>query len=664
MDTTYNEDVDIYFVVDDVNQNSVIMRKAFSMFQKQKYSVKWILAEAIDEFPIEGVQLFVLENFNNKAYDLLRSHDVRIISPYVVLYCDADSTPEPFDFIPQRKFPILSQCMRRLYVTATNLSQVVKKEVEERVSQMSGFYSTCLTRETNFLISDSVLTPKYHAANQLKIPVLKQEWITKCWDNFQFQFRRANEPDIIEQFRLPIFFDSTKRENHISELIRSNGGQFSPSLLFDVPNMILLAKEKLGDKYYYACKKNIPRLQIKWLYDSIEQKYALSLEKYSLENVETSNNDVQHLDEVNVCNEKEEKQIKIPNNEHLLADILDELFATYVKQNDIFLDKCVIFVDGFDYETTLSIRNVSRRCGALFVSEFKPMVTHIIIGTKFTSKDSFLKLSKNVPKVTIDWLIESVKSKHCQNVELYTYVDEDKKKDDNNDFVNEFENVLLESPPPYPPTKRLFDPVIVFSGFEQKEKESLCEQVFENLNGQVYDDRYLTNDVTHLIINELRASEKLLSAMALGIWIMKPEYVKDSIKAGRWLPELQYQWGKEDDNQVLPIKELNRTLEQQLISSSISWRQNRERTGLLAFHDWNILILNNSKLIQIVTKIFQLGGGRLYYMDDYIGSRELDLKEIMEKVRYAIIDLGYKKEPAHGKKRFFELREKTKKRML
>ena len=113
--------------------------------------------------------------------------------------------------------------------------------------------------------------------------------------------------------------------------------------------MILLAKAKLGDKYYYACKKNIPRLQIKWLYDSIEQKYALSLEKYSLENVETSNNDVQHLDEVNVCNEKEEKQIKIPNNEHLLADILDELFATYVKQNDIFLDKCVIFVDGFDY---------------------------------------------------------------------------------------------------------------------------------------------------------------------------------------------------------------------------------------------------------------------------------------------------------------------------
>ncbi|KAJ6222444.1 hypothetical protein RDWZM_000989 [Blomia tropicalis] len=228
-------------------------------------------------------------------------------------------------------------------------------------------------------------------------------------------------------------------------------------------------------------------------------------------------------------------------------------------------------------------------------------------------------------------------------------------RDDNNDFVNEFENVHLESPPPYPPTKRLFDPVIVFSGFEQKEKESLCEQVFEILNGRVYDDRYLTNDVTHLIINELRASEKLLSAMALGIWIMKPEYVKDSIKAGRWLPELQYQWGKEDDNQVLPIKELNRTLEQQLISSSISWRQNRERTGLLAFHDWNILILNNSKLIQIVTKIFQLGGGRLYYMDDYIGSRELDLKVIMEKVRYAIIDLGYKKEPAHGKKRFLEL---------
>lgn len=209
MDSTYNEDVDIYFVVDDVNQNSVIMRKAFSMFQKQKYSVKWILAEAIDEFPIEGVQLFVLENFNNKAYDLLRNHDVRIISPYVVLYCDADSTPEPFDFIPQRKFPILSQCMRGLYVTATNLSQLVKNKVEERVSQMSGFYSACLTRETNFLISDSVLTPKYHAANQLKIPVLKQEWITKCWDNFQFQFRRANEPDIIEQFRLPIFFGLT-----------------------------------------------------------------------------------------------------------------------------------------------------------------------------------------------------------------------------------------------------------------------------------------------------------------------------------------------------------------------------------------------------------------------------------------------------------------------
>ena len=42
------------------------------------------------------------------------------------------------------------------------------------------------------------------------------------------------------------------------------------------------------------------------------------------------------------------------------------------------------------------------------------------------------------------------------------------------------------------------------------------------------------------------AEEKYLGAVACGLWILKPDYLEDSKKAGKWLNEEDYEWTETD----------------------------------------------------------------------------------------------------------------------
>lgn len=48
-------------------------------------------------------------------------------------------------------------------------------------------------------------------------------------------------------------------------------------------------------------------------------------------------------------------------------------------------------------------------------------------------------------------------------------------------------------------------------------------------------------EATHLILGEKKRTYKVLAAIARGLWIVSPDWIKDSIKQGKWLDEAKYE---------------------------------------------------------------------------------------------------------------------------
>lgn len=198
------------------NQFSSLMKEAYQSLKRRKLSPSWIDESKVFLEAFNTNDLFVIESFNGDAYMHLKKHNHRIISPFVIMYCDSESTRNPFSQIPKRNFPIFSQCMRGISVTSSNFSTEKKKLIEDKVFQMGGSYDSHLHRDINFVVSDSVVTTKYKACIKLSIKVMKIDWVFACWDRFQYEFERANASHIVSQYQLPIFHGLTITISQVS----------------------------------------------------------------------------------------------------------------------------------------------------------------------------------------------------------------------------------------------------------------------------------------------------------------------------------------------------------------------------------------------------------------------------------------------------------------
>ena len=55
------------------------------------------------------------------------------------------------------------------------------------------------------------------------------------------------------------------------------------------------------------------------------------------------------------------------------------------------------------------------------------------------------------------------------------------------------------------------------------------------------------SSATHFIIASPKRTEKYLGAVACGMWILKPDYLRDCKKAKRWPNEEVYEWTETDE---------------------------------------------------------------------------------------------------------------------
>lgn len=100
-----------------------------------------------------------------------------------------------------------------------------------------------------------------------------------------------------------------------------------------------------------------------------------------------------------------------------------------------------------------------------------------------------------------------------------------------------------------------------------------------------------------MIIQNLRRSEKYLCFLAAGKWILKPQFLTDSIACKGFLEEEHYEWGDDDFNQ----------------NTNDAPRRNRlevARTGQGPFFGWRVILCAKDTARQTSFEhLMEAGGG-------------------------------------------------------
>ncbi|XP_056145993.1 SMC5-SMC6 complex localization factor protein 1 [Lampris incognitus] len=116
------------------------------------------------------------------------------------------------------------------------------------------------------------------------------------------------------------------------------------------------------------------------------------------------------------------------------------------------------------------------------------------------------------------------------------------------------------------------------------------------IGGSVYEQA-----CTHIIVPQVLASEKFLSACAAGKWVVTPEYVLDSVKHGSWLAEEPYEIAlfPGTPSAFYPVRQ---------------WREKLDKGSLEgAFHNWRVLLMvKDPSCWATFERMLKAGGAKVY----------------------------------------------------
>ncbi|KAF6207561.1 hypothetical protein GE061_016008 [Apolygus lucorum] len=140
--------------------------------------------------------------------------------------------------------------------------------------------------------------------------------------------------------------------------------------------------------------------------------------------------------------------------------------------------------------------------------------------------------------------------------------------------------------------------IFVLSQIASSSREKF-EGIIKNLGGEVNTSQILDPKTTHLIVEKILRSEKLLCAVASGKWVLHSSYLTQCYQSRMFLPEEDYEWGNERSRSRLPSMEPG-TTEWNLARAVHKWRVRRTDMGQPdAFRHFKAVILTSeSKLAQ------------------------------------------------------------------
>ena len=211
---------------------------------------------------------FILENYKTNYF---------YITPDAIHEIYKSNLKEfPFYFSKQ----LTSICLLNKIFLISLLSKEKVIEIDKYIKLLGGNIISNENLNYDFLISNSSFSKKVLNSYLKKIPVISPNFIIDI-------YRIKKIDDLILNFKLPLFqgFNITTTDlslnikKNLQNLIISNGGIFSEELTENT-NILLTNKLSTTNKIKIALKENMPIINYKWIFDSINE--FKNLENYCL----------------------------------------------------------------------------------------------------------------------------------------------------------------------------------------------------------------------------------------------------------------------------------------------------------------------------------------------------------------------------------------------
>jgi hypothetical protein len=153
-------------------------------------------------------------------------------------------------------------------------------------------------------------------------------------------------------------------------------------------------------------------------------------------------------------------------------------------------------------------------------------------------------------------------------------------------------SILRPAPLRPAPRRFLIVPSPATGGTASDPKETVL-----SLHGETVD---IVDECTHLVLAKPAKTTTVLSALALGIWVLHPSYLSACRAAGCWVQEEEYEWS---------TKFLDESM--RLLQSLVAGFKLQRLRGGQRFAQWRAIVVGNPQRNQGFSKILRLGGCRL-----------------------------------------------------
>lgn len=178
-------------------------------------------------------------------------------------------------------------------------------------------------------------------------------------------------------------------------------------------------------------------------------------------------------------------------------------------------------------------------------------------------------------------------------------------------------------------------PLIMFEGFNLAELNELFEKTEKIPQISIKDK---LGNGTHLILKNPIGTEKVLSAIAAGSWILKQDFIFDSLKMNKLVSENKFQWGWEFVDKLETINSVS----EKLMVSGLRWKCYLDKNEKKLFEGIRFLFITTDSLMMNCCKsILSSGGAKLYFIDD-LKTKQNSLLPIID---YALIDNKLENKP-------------------
>lgn len=369
------------------------------------------------------------------------------------------------EVIPPSPYPIFTQAMKNFRITTSGFDAEKKKELEEKIQYMGGYYDKSLRSIVTHLVAHNNISSKAIHAYKNNIKIMKISWIEDVWK--QNLVKYVNGDDIMFSEHLsPLFHNlkittsgiSKKEKDILKKVIESNGGNFMGILEANVTNILLVTKPE-GEKFRVAQNWNVVCLRPDWIQDCVNTKTILPLKSYLIENIKPKSStpngknsglsfsanftenlsvirNVELSKQVNVLEETsslatqkngfqtpkknkivdQSKTVSKPDTivKHSHSHTINNVLFKNFKDAGLFLDGISIYLYGFLPNECEKLKKILNKGGAIRFDEMSEAVTHVISGKSYDSVlASYAKAGAYI--LSIDWLVESMKLKGKAN---------------------------------------------------------------------------------------------------------------------------------------------------------------------------------------------------------------------------------------------------------